>query len=325
MKKSNNVTSSDFHDDTLCEHLSEVKGMITFMSERLDKQIDLLKEGKSNTYFSNKQTILSLFRATSGNNYSLQNIVLRLTVIDSMYSTNMGRRYFGIDDLAYGIYALGTDEKVVAQMFSGYLSNTNDEKENSVGKLFSRSTSFGIHKNLKDAGNAISLLSKYAYYQLMVFEDEYKDGFPIYDSLAIEVLPLAYKYIKGKRLRYTREESSIQMSTFVERIKMLKDALGDLHTSRQIYDSIDIYLWTLGKVLNGNLSLIMGKEDYIKVITNMGLKVTSPESENPPKINFEDKVKELILVEDRDVFEGCAEKSFFDKIRAHAKVLNAMK
>lgn len=66
-------------------------------------------------YSSNKRAISKLFENT--NEYVVANenknkeeikadILLRLTVIDSMYSTQMGKRYYGLDDLAKAIYAV---------------------------------------------------------------------------------------------------------------------------------------------------------------------------------------------------------------------------
>ena len=52
----------------------------------------------SSGYSLGKATILKVFNAT--NSYTTEGILARLTLIDSMYSTQMSRRYYGLEELA---------------------------------------------------------------------------------------------------------------------------------------------------------------------------------------------------------------------------------
>ena len=69
----------------------------------------------SSGYSLGKATILKVFNAT--NSYSTEDILARLTLIDSMYSTQMSRRYYGLEELAKVLLVRGILDWVAAVVF----------------------------------------------------------------------------------------------------------------------------------------------------------------------------------------------------------------
>src|SRR5690606_32084798 len=110
-------------------------------------------------------------------------VILRLTVIDSYYSTQMNKRIFGIEDIANKIEEFKTDDflKKQCEIFLDNPTKSNSD----ISRLFE--DKFGIHKNGNESGQAASLISKYLYFLM-----DYK--FPIFDSLAIESYKTLIKY-----------------------------------------------------------------------------------------------------------------------------------
>ena len=69
--------------------------------------LGLIKEARreSSIYTSGKNAIATVFE-TIPDKYSYSSILVKLTIIDSLYSTQMGRRYYGLDELAGALYEL---------------------------------------------------------------------------------------------------------------------------------------------------------------------------------------------------------------------------
>ena len=95
--------------------------------------------------------INDLFRMTGDKNYSLYNIMLRLTVIDSLYSTNARYNHYGIEQLAVAIWNLSS-ERASSDYFYSIACGGKDTR-----KLFS--SVYGIRKNLDDGNRLHSLIS----------------------------------------------------------------------------------------------------------------------------------------------------------------------
>ena len=69
-------------------------------------------------YAINKKTIKDIFNLTQDIKVSKDNIHARLTVIDSMYSTQMNKRYYALEGLAKELYNLQkTCELPLAERF----------------------------------------------------------------------------------------------------------------------------------------------------------------------------------------------------------------
>lgn len=224
------------------------------------------------SYVQQRAMINQIFATTSGDNYNTQSIMLRLIVIDSLYSTNAAYSYFSFEEMANAIKGLGKEEDA-AEYFYGLVK---DKKDN-MQKLFSKK--YGIRKNLKDGSKQMSLMSKYAYYVLLQNPKKYPLGFPIYDSLAIKMYPEVCKKVGINEPQKITESTSI--NEYIELLNTLREKLftnTKLFKGYQQYDLLDAYLWRMGKLDEGNYSLLFNKDDYEKFITNIGLSAIDVEN-----------------------------------------------
>ena len=203
-------------------------------------------------YSLGKSTILKVFKATDG--YSHEDILARLTLIDSMYSTQMSRRYYGLEELAVALADVH-NRKNLEEAFLDFLKDKDlkpFELRNSKKvrtNLFIEK--YGIGKNGEDKGSAVSLISKYAY-----FETKFK--FPIYDSIVREMYPRVWNYCgfpKSEMLEFKYND----MTSFVEMINLMISKFNSTYVN---YDSLDRVLWYVGKIYRGNLSLVLSRKEY---------------------------------------------------------------
>lgn len=255
---------------------------IAEINELLDKiSSDIISTNFTNSYKKEKQEILRIFRTTGGDNYNQESIELRLIVIDSLYSTNMGKRYFAFDDLSSEIYSLGTNEKEVMEKIKQFRNNPTSTPE--IFFMFDKE--YGIHKNGKSAGEAKSLLSKYCYFQLMIDPND-KIGFPIYDSLAKNMYQPVCNYIGLTNKRKISSSSDINIIAY---LTMMKELVSKLIISGtyplQDFDILDAYLWRMGKFSEGNFSLLLNKEDYLTLIKAYNLKGYEKETKSESEVN----------------------------------------
>lgn len=241
------------------KHVKDVRSLFGILAKQ---------DVSGETVFSaDKNAILKVFRDTNDTNKN--DILVRLTLIDSMYSTQMGRRYYALEELADVLAKLANGKK--GELKKLFLAFANDPEknahqfdfhegmgENMIKKnLFSEN--YGIGKDGEDKGVAISLISKYAY-----FLTEFK--FPIYDSIACEMYPLVWHFcgFKGKcpKLRVTkngRVQGKQSMILFVNAINLL---IKKLDCKVVNYDLLDRFLWFVGKIRRGNLSLVLTRKEY---------------------------------------------------------------
>lgn len=203
---------------------------------------------KDTDYIKSKKIISKIFNKNWGNRSDT--VKFRLTIIDNFYSTQMNKRFFGIDDLADKLKNF-TDEILVIKC-KEYLDSEN--KDNEIGNLFE--DTYGIHKLGKDGGRAGSLISKYLYF-LTNYE------FPIYDSL----VKISYGYIRTKyaHLEIPKLESKCG-NPYFESIVKLKD-VSEIDT----YNKLDNLLWLIGKLTNGSLSLILNKDRYKDLLKKLNI------------------------------------------------------
>ena len=195
------------------------------------------------SYTQQRAMINQIFDMTSGANYNVPSIMLRLTVIDSLYSTNAQYSYFSIEEMAKNIHAIGGEEDAVQYFYT--LVNRQDGKLGEDKKnLFSNT--YGIRKNCEDGSKQISLMSKYAYYVLIKNPEEHPLGFPIYDSLAIEMYPLVCKRMELKPKSKLYISDSIEK--YIEALDEVRNTIfcgeRDLNGFQQ-YDLLDAYLWRM--------------------------------------------------------------------------------
>ena len=223
------------------------------------------------SYVQQRAMINQIFATTKGDKYNTQSIMLRLIVIDSLYSTNAAYSYFSFEEMANAIKGLGNEEDA-AKYFDSIATGGNDDKN-----LFSKK--YGIRKNLKNGSKQMSLMSKYAYYVLLQNPSDYPLGFPIYDSLAIKMYPKVCKKVSIIEPQKITESTSIKK--YIELLNTLREKIfsnTDLFNEYQQYDLLDAYLWRMGKLDEGNYSLLFNKDDYEKFITNIGLSAKNVEN-----------------------------------------------
>lgn len=225
-------------------------------------------------FSADKEAIHKVFGCT--NDYEKADLLVRLTLIDSMYSTQMSRRYYALDELAEVLAKLadGKTGKLEAMFlafakepeknlshfnYTEVVTNEKGENETISKNLFSEC--YGIGKDGEDKGVAISLISKYAYFLTGC-------KFPIYDSIACEMYPLVWHFcgwgtVHKNMLTITNKEGQTlgaeTMIAFVNAINLLIDKLDCKEVD---YDLLDRFLWFVGKILRGNLSLVLTREEY---------------------------------------------------------------
>lgn len=229
--------------------------------------LDSLKENDVYDYsiadfIDDKKAIENIFKLTSGS--KREDVLLRLTVIDSMYSTQMNRRYYALDELAEKIVCSHSTSELFLTFLKRYDTTLfNVDKGKDSFNLWGEK--YGIGKNGDEKGVAVSLISKYAY-----FETGLK--FPIYDSIACEMYPRIWKYCgwkdKTPKLWVLNEKQQLEgeptIIAFTKAIDELIRRLGGGIT----YDHLDRLLWFTGKIYRGNLSLVVSRKDYEWCIKN---------------------------------------------------------
>lgn len=232
---------------------------------------DILED--STDYIKSKNLIKAVFE--SDGELTKEKIILRLTIIDSIYSTNMGKRLFGISDLAEEIGKLSklsddvfSDEILINKLNNFLSSNTDDAEVMAV----LTDNDIGITKKLKGAGKATSLLSKYFYFLL-----DYE--FPIYDSLVKNILPeINKKYEilteKEKVIKHPNEKRYFKSLIKFNKISKINN-----------FNKLDNLCWLLGKVKKGSFSLILSKEKYKELIEVVKENFTVEEWKEPNKVD----------------------------------------
>lgn len=237
----------------------------------------LAKEDASlnNAFATDKDAILRVFGNTK--ECTKTNILVRLTLIDSMYSTQMNRRYYALDELAEALLAVSEGKAgILRHKFLKFakspeyaisLFDYDVFEYDSSGKQVCRNTNlfsenYGIGKDGTDKGVAISLISKYAY-----FETGFR--FPIYDSIACEMFTLVWHFSNYEspkpKLQVINDGGRINgaatMISYLHAINTLIKNLG-LEKNQKCYDYLDRFLWFVGKIMRGNLSLVLTKDEY---------------------------------------------------------------
>lgn len=259
------------------EHINEIKDILFKITS------DIISSNSKNNYGSQKQKIVRIFKTTSEQNYDQESIELRLIVIDSLYSTNMAKRYFAFEDLSSTIYSLGSVENEVIKKIQCFRNNPSSVPD--VFNIF-EANEYGIHKNGKSAGEAKSLISKYFYFQLML-DAEDRIGFPIYDSLAKNMYKPVCNYIG---LMDTPKLSSTPDVNIIAYLSLLKKLASKLEINGQYelqdFDILDAYLWRMGKFSEGNFSLLLNKDEYLTLIKAYNLKgYEKKDKKNDPEVN----------------------------------------
>ena len=221
---------------------------------------------------SSRQPIIEVFNTTKGDKYGKSGIITRLVVIDSIYATNAGYSYYSFEEMADKILALG-DEKAAIKYFQALSAlkgsdalKSNKKNDFTTNTLFDEP--YGIQKNLSDGAKQISLLSKYAFYQLLGEQND-GVGFSIYDRLANQAYPIVCEM-----LELDQQDATQTISSHIKAFDKLRIAIfgdnTDRHKGYQQFDLLDAYLWRMGKFTGGN-SASLSRDDYKQFILNLGL------------------------------------------------------
>lgn len=200
--------------------------------KRLKLILEILKDSP---YTTQKQRIHELFDKTDNRDYN--DIMLRLYVIDSCYSTQMNKRLFSFEDLSTLI------KGEIEPRFTNRESDIGFIEENFNEKILL--SPIGIDKKGNNKGHAFSLISKYLY-----FRSNY--NFPIYDSLV-------RKELRIEKFKINSQNPSVAY------FKCIFELCEKFNVS---YDDLDKYFWVCGKVRNGNLSLIIKDKDMMEKYRN---------------------------------------------------------
>lgn len=192
-------------------------------------------------YILNRNIIDKIFEMTR-EEYSKENITMRLTVVDSFYSTNMNQRIFGISDLVDEIYHIGDDNAIIEEI-EKYKKSRNSKIDDILNKRY------GIKKSGEEAGKARSLITKYLYFVT-------KHNFPIEDNLIKNNINDVLSYFDKKIFSGDILRNIIEFCT-AEKLKL---------------SDFDNFIWLLGKVNKGSFSLILKKEDYLEIVKTLNIK-----------------------------------------------------
>lgn len=179
---------------------------------------------KGSPYETNRKIIEKLFEKQTYLKY--EDILLRLIVIDTTYSTNMKTSIFGIEELAkyihkkkYKIHCKEDVEKFIGSnsKIKKILKKTFGTKKERDGEKYKNDG--------RDKKCALSLITKYFHYQS-------NSEFPIYDNIVLEEL-----YNQG----FSKTKKRYDKSYFDNLRKIKKD-------SGMSYLKLDKYFWVCGKV-----------------------------------------------------------------------------
>ncbi|MDA3048377.1 hypothetical protein [Campylobacter sp. JMF_08 NE1] len=232
------------------------------LKEFIKLSVNVLKD--KTPYIEQKNLISDIFEKT-------ENILVRLTIIDSLYSTQMNKRLYGLNDLANEIGKIKDLDKEI--------QNFKDNKPNKISKLLDEK--YGIKKSGREFGQARSLISKYIY-----FATNY--NFPIEDRLVKKVLNAVLKYFGYSEIDMDKNDILRELIIFCDNCEIK-------------YSDFDNLLWLLGKIKEGSLASIVDKEKYEKIIEKLELsdiaesKVFDKKmAEKLKNINEIDKIKNLI-------------------------------
>ena len=98
-------------------------------------------------------------------------------------------------------------------------------------------------------------------------------GFPIYDSLVKEVYPTIAQLLQINNNVAHHQLGNSPFIQYVQNLNRLRVQIFGNNISRfcsmQQFDLLDAYLWRLGKLKNGSLTLLFNKQDYVQIIENL--------------------------------------------------------
>lgn len=220
---------------------------------------NFLGKNSDGLYSQNKNAILNLFKKTE---FKKEDIILRLTVIDSMYTTGINKNnYYAIPHIADRILEC-TPNADKRKLFDILYDYTNNPDGNELNKIFE--ARYGLRKDKSPGSTAKSLLSKYFYYHTLDCSKDF--CFPIFDSLARKMLvkindmPFFDSGLDMPKSKWNN--GSISMKEFIKALNEIKNKLGI-----NSYGDFDTYLWRIGKLCQQepNYNFDLCKDDFKNV------------------------------------------------------------
>ena len=202
------------------------------------------------------------------------NIRIRLSIIDATYSTQMGRRLYGIQELAEKIYNVCAEETIkkhddafirkltdyMNKIKNGQNINGIENLDDPIEKLLNNEQ-YGIRKNGYDsAGEARSLISKYCYYL-----SNYK--FPIEDSLLRDNTNDILKYFN-----ISKNENNKTNEKIIKKNDLIKQLIILCNKHNFEFDKFDHLVWAYGRIKRGSLSIFISKENYKEITSQLQIK-----------------------------------------------------
>lgn len=217
------------------------------------KGVKLAKNILNNSpYGTQKDKLKELFNDTK--NEDRGDVLLRLIVIDSCYSTNMNKRLFGFKELTE--FIVKEIEPKIKDDFDAHtfiVDNFSLLKDKKIG----------IDKNGVSKGHAFSLITKYLFFRTGF-------NFPIFDSLVF--------------IELTKQDQDLRLPVrpllkYFEKLNIWKKKYG------MTWDDLDQYFWVCGKVRKGSFSLLLNdKESYNNLLDILNIiqdsKLESKEIDN---------------------------------------------
>lgn len=309
--------NSDYNENWSCVKLLECLEKVNQRPKKIDEirkiisKISTEKTSEDGYSFTQQREIINQIFKDPAIKWDLQSIMLRLIVIDSLYSTNAEYSYFSFWEMAKEISELGGSDDEIQAVFNSIVDNssqiTANKTQNDVD-LFSKP--YGIRKNCNQGSRQTSLMSKYANYTMLQNPEKYPLGFPIYDSLAIKMYPKVCNLlaIKSKFTKSDADNNELKINEYISALNELRGAIfgndNNLYKGFQQYDLLDAYLWRMGKIDNGNYSLLFNRKDYENFITNIGLyKIEDEELYKRFGTNGLDLVKKKQNNKNQDIYE----------------------
>ena len=239
--------------------------------------------------YNNQRAIISrLFRGEEGygqgqsriqvpvQGQAQEHILLRLVVLNSYYSTNAAYSYFSLEQLAERIIHettqfAGKSGKLPNDYFYDIVLQ-NLGKPTTIGKNIFEA-SYGIQKIGTPGATLKSLISKYAYYCMLMDTKRYPLGFPIYDRLARE----SYRKVMSAMGLKPQQKQVLEYGSIGEYISALNElrevifgkGSTALFCGLQQFDILDAYLWWMGKLEGGNFSLLLTEGEYKMLINHV--------------------------------------------------------
>ena len=216
-------------------------------------------------YPLDKECIRRVFDGTSGD--ALVDIKARLTLIDVLYSTQVGsHRHYGLDDLAKAVFGFQKrQDRPLKDVFKVFAKDPDQ-----FTSLFGEKGAtlwdgrYGIGSKADEKGKAISLISKYAYF-------ETGGEFPIYDSIARGMIRALWPFMATEKMgRKPADLSLLDIVCFVNKLNLFKGELGKCAGFDVDYDTLDCLMWFVGKMFRMSFTLVFPKEVYGEFVERFG-------------------------------------------------------